>query len=308
MQIQPRDFEIVLWILLMKFASLEDITRVFFKGCNPNRAPYRRILKLMEAGLIEKRRIYRDSRDFYVATWKAIRYLRSLGFQYVPALPKKESFFNHYEHDRRLIELRIFAKELGLGLWIPERVIRSIKPKGVCPDAILYNFDQQYAVEYEWNEKETQRYKNAFDRYQHKEKYDAVLYILPTEARIEKLWKKMPSIPQKIYFISEERFFVEKEKAAFKSHFDALPLKHLLSYSFTEGTLESLERDDLKELVQSEGPEDWKQRKPFIPFGGGGGKRNEQEEERVDETGDQSDLYPSMYPDERDRDEQEDPF
>ncbi len=92
---------------------------------------------------------------------------------------------------------------------------------------------------------------DIFERYQHKEKYGAALHIFRTEARIQKLLKKIHSAPKKIYFISEEKLFSEKEKAVFESFFGSLPLKHLLYYSFTEGSMENLDRNDLKELVQS---------------------------------------------------------
>jgi len=299
MEIQPRDLEILLWILHMKFATLEDITRVFFKGCNPERAPYRRLLKLKDEGLVDLEALYRNPKGYYVATWKTVRYLRSLGFQYVPALVKNGKFFLNYEHDRELIELRIFARELGLGLWIPERVIRSVKPRGASPDAVLYNFERQYAVEYEHSKKETKRYRDIFNRYQEKEKYDAALYIFQTEAQLQRLRKNLGSAPKKIYFTSKEKLFGERGQAVFESFFNTLPVKGMLYYSFKEGTMEDLDIDDLRKLVQSRDPEEWKQRKPFISYGRGGGRRNRDghgDLGQEEEANDHSDYYPAIYP------------
>lgn len=268
MMIQERDYEIMAWLDHMSFSHLDEIRDVFFKGCNLNRAPYRRMLKLMEAGLVETVKVYSDPRDLYVLTRLGWGSLKTVGFQYVPALSKDKRFTN-YEHDHGLIRLRVLALELGLGIWVPERVIRSIKPRGSSPDALLLTADTNYAIEYELTVKEPQRYKRIFDRYDDSKKYDAVLYILPTEGRIQKLREKLGYIQKKIFFISEEKLFREKAKATFFSSCDGLPVERLIYYSRT-GPIEELEREELEEIIQREDSEAWKERKPFVPYGGGG--------------------------------------
>ena len=183
--------------------------------------------------------------------------------------------------------------------------------RGACSDAVLYNFDAQYAIEYEYSEKDPKRYLEIFERYR-QEKYEAALYILRTEARIEKLWKKIHSAPKKIYFISEERLFVEREKAVFRSFFGNLPVAHLLHYSFKEATLDDLRIKYLRELVIGD-PEAWKQRKPFILFPKTGSSTSQDgdgdsQEDLPEESGGPSiypSIYPPMYPDEDREDENE---
>lgn len=307
MMIQERDYEIMAWLDHMSFAHLEEIRDVFFKDCNPNRAPYRRMLKLIEAGLVEKVKVYNDPRDLYVLTHAGLARLRAVEFQYVPALPKDKRF-KHYEHDYGLIRLRVLALELGLGIWVPERVIRSIKPRGSSPDALLLTANANYAIEYELHPKEPyQRYKKIFDRYAENKNYDGVLYVLPSDSRIKKLREKIGYIQKKIFFISEEKVFHEKAKATFFSSCDGLPVERLIYYSRT-GPIEALEREELEEIIQREDPEAWKARKPFIPYSGGGRRDNEtdknQEEERSDSSIDPP-VDPPTYGDERDPNEED---
>ena len=248
MLIQERDYEIMAWLDHMSFAHLGEIQDVFFEGCNPDRAPYRRMLKLMEADLVETVKVYSDPRDLYMLTHAGLARLRAVGFQYVPALPKDKRFKN-YDHDYGLIRLRVLAREMKLGIWVPERVIRSIKPRGSCPDALLLTANANYAVEYELNTKEPfDRYKEIFNRYDANGKYDAVLYVLPTERRLQNMREKLGYIQKKIFFISEETLFQEKAKATFFSSCDGLPVERLI-YGSRSGPLEALEREELKEII-----------------------------------------------------------
>ncbi len=298
MMIQERDYFILLWLLYHPFSKLEQMKHLF-ECQNPHRAPYRRLLKLVKEGLIETVLVCTESEQLYLATRKAVMLLRSVEFQYVPGVVKEKKPKN-FEHDNKLIDLRLLFQELKIGIWVPERVIRSIKPKGNSPDAILMTGEPKYAIEYERSTKESQRYRKIFERYENKEKYDAVLYILPTEARIDKLHERVPYIPKKIYFISEEKLFREKANATFFSSSDGLPVKHLIYWSRGE-SVEDLEPEELKEVIQSESPDAWKERKPFIPFTGGGVKSRNSNNVPINnaegESSD-SDFYPPVYSDE----------
>jgi len=249
MRMQERDFIILAWVDHERFPHHEQVSKALFKkGSNPMRAPYRRMLKLREEGLIDTVKIATDPRERYVITRKGVSLLRSVGFQYVPGVPKKKALKN-YEHDSKLIDLRILFQELGLGIWVPERVIRSMKRRGSVPDALLITWGANYAIEYEWSKKEIPRYKQIFERYATQEKYDGVLYILPTESRIKKLWEAIPLIDKKIYFISEEKLCRERENAVFHSSYgDSLPLKHLIQYSL-KASLEELDPKFLKQII-----------------------------------------------------------
>ena len=50
MKMQERDYKIMHWMNIMKHLHGEEITGIFFPpGCNPKRASYRRLLKLIDA-------------------------------------------------------------------------------------------------------------------------------------------------------------------------------------------------------------------------------------------------------------------
>ena len=268
MKLMVRDCDILAWLLHMKFSHLDQIGRKFFPGRNIHRAPYRRMLKLMAAELVATRKVYSDPRDLYVPTQAAIKALENSSYSFAIALAKDKAFPNYF-HDRALIDIRILFEELGIGLWIPERVIRSVKPRGGSPDALILTVDQFYAVEYERTEKDPARYKKIFDRYNYSDKYGKVLYILPTEKRIETLKKKMGYIWKKFYFLSEEILRIEKGDAVFRSSDGKLPVSFLAEYSM-DGVITDRTRDEIKEVVESETPGAWQNSKPFDPYGGGG--------------------------------------
>jgi hypothetical protein len=231
------------------------------------------MLKLMDAGLVATQKVYSDPRDLYIPTQAAIKVLEDSSYPFAIALAK-DRMFSNYLHDRGLVDLRIFFEETGIGIWIPERVIRSVKPRGSSPDALLMISDQVCAIEYERTEKEPSRYKKIFDRYNFSDKYAKVLYILPTEKRIETLKKKLGYIWKKFYFASEELLRLEKRDAVFYSSNDGLPLMDLRENSLT-GDLADLTREEITAVVESETPDAWQNRKPFVAFTGGGKRKNE---------------------------------
>lgn len=244
MKLQSRDYKLLNWLVQMKFMLLDQITTVFFKGCNSHRAPYRRLLKLMKAGLIETKRVYTESRDLYIPTKKAAKLLMRQGDPYALGLSKDKDFAN-YSHDKTLIELRVLFMELGIKTWIPERILRSARPIGSCPDALLVTSNYLYAVEYERTEKKLTRYKEIVERY-NRGNYHAVFFI----CRAQALAKKIKSIAssRRFYFMTLEDLTRARENAVFFSWSDGLPIQYLIETS-SERDLSDLPREVLQYLV-----------------------------------------------------------
>lgn len=250
MRLMERDQYILAWILHMRFSHLDQIGEKFFPGCNIHRAPYRRMQKLVKAGLVGTQKVYSDPRDLYIPTTDAVTALVAGNYPFAIGVAKDKTFVNYF-HDRELVDLRILFEALGIGLWIPERVIRSVKPHGITPDALIMTVDQVYPVEYERTEKDPARYKKIFDRYNYSSKFEKVLYILPSERRIESLKKKTGYVWQKFYFISLEELEREKGDAVFRSSQGELPVRVLMDYSM-DGTLADRPREEIKAIVESE--------------------------------------------------------
>lgn len=304
MRLTKRDQDMLAWILHMRFSHLNQIGEKFFPGCNVRRAPYRRMLKLIAAGLVATRKVYSDPRDLYIPTKAAVTALKACYHPFAIGIAKDKTFQN-YLHDRGLIDLRILFERLGIGLWIPERVIRSVKPHGITPDALLMSVDGVYPVEYERTEKEMSRYQKIFDRYNYSSKYEKVLYILPTERRIESLKKKLGYVWKKFYFVSEEELKREKNKAVFRSSQGDLPVSVLVEYAMG-GTLHDRVREEIKMIVESESLDRWRGG-PFVPAGELERKGGEGGSERdPDDADDEDDWDENDEGREGDDDERED--
>jgi len=284
------------WLLHMKFMTLEQITAAFFRGCNRNRAPYRRLLKLMNAGLIKKTRVYIEPRDIYVLTGQGLQYLKGGGNRFAMSLPKDKTFPN-YLHDKTLTDIRILFHQLDIRPWIPERVIRSIKRRGTAPDGLLLSIWDNYAIEYERTAKSTLRYKKIFERYAYKEKYDHVLYILNHDTQFVRDFVMHRYIDKKVYYIGLDELLQGRENATFHSWNNDLPVKELIRRN-RGFDVEEAEDEELKSIIQTEPPDGWKDRKPF--FSGGGGHKSKDDGGYIPEESEESScdpaVYPTMYP------------
>lgn len=299
MNVNGRDLEILHWLVHMKFMLLEQIRDAFFKGCNPYRSPYRRILKLMKEGLIAKRKVYIEPKDIYLPTKKAVLLLRSKGFPYAMDVSRDQTFFS-YGHDKVVTDLRIFFKDLDIQSFIPERVIRSIKPYGACPDGLILTSNASYALEYEHTEKRFIRYKEIMKRYWDREKYTRVIYITSSASLIERILKRYDVSPN-IFFVTKEELFKSKVETVFQSTKGiCLLIKDMLHHS-VDADMRHFPPSFIEEIVKPRPDESWKERKPFIPAGGGSHCRKKKKEEaeklrEPEEDDSDSSYYPRIHP------------
>lgn len=301
MNVNGRDLEILEWLVHMKFMLLDQIRDAFFKGCNPHRSPYRRILGLMKEGLIAKKKVYIEPKDVYVPTRKAISLLRSKRMPYISGF-YKDSTFPGYGHDKMLIDLRILFKDMGIETWVPERVIRSIKSRGACPDALIITNHCHYAIEYEHTEKRLERYREILKRYRDREKYSKVIYVMPSVSLIDRIMRKC-DLSDNIFFCIIDHLLRLKEETVFESAHGAFQLLKEMVANRTEATLHDFTSPFLEEIVKPLPDESWKNRKPFIPGGGGSHRRKKKEQDNFSESEEEDSdgsyypkIYPSIYP------------
>jgi len=299
MRLTERDCEMLQWLVHMKFMLLEQIAKAFFKGRNPHRSPYRRVLRLMKEGLIAKKKVYIEPKDLYVPTKKAVSLLRSKGFTYVLDIPRNDTIA-FYGHDKTLTDLRIFFKHRGILSFIPERVIRAIKQGGACPDALIVTSNGNYAIEYEHTEKRLMRYKAILKRYSEREKYMNVIYVVQSQSFIDRVMKTChPS--KNVYFITKESLFRLKGDAKFQS---SCGNKHLLIMEMKETCmgekLSDYTAEFLEEIIKPLPDDSWQAQKPYFRPGGGGGGRKKKQYEQDDygqeEENTEGDYYPKIYP------------
>lgn len=259
-----RDFEIFRWLIYLKHLSLVDIRDYFFdKDVNPRRYPYRKFLRFMKEGYVKTIKIPTESKDLYLATEKAARLLREEGIPLTIGLSKDKEF-GHFRHDKMLVSLWILFKRMGLGVFIPERLIRSIKPHGSCPDGIILGNAHAYAIEYERSEKKLERYGQIFESYQTKSQYDFVLYIMESKALINKLEEKFP-YRGNVYFITREELVKKEHQAVFRLGEDKLSVFNIYRDARRE-RLRDLPREFLRKVIAPKDGENWKNEKLDIPW------------------------------------------
>ncbi len=261
MQLNSRDSELLMWLVHMKFMTLDQIGRVFFEDCNPKRACYRRILKLMKAGYIAKKKVYTEARDIYIPTQKSFLLLRSQGSKYALKISRDRAFAN-FGHDKALTDIRVLFYELGVETWFPERVIRSFRPRGSVPDAFLMTQKALYAIEYERTEKRLARYKSIFSQYDDSDKFDAVLYICRSESFISRVRKKHDPT-NRFFFITFEALMKDRKDAVFFSGSDGLPVKQLIRES-TKTDLKEIDPAWFEDFFVPKDKNKWKPSKPYI--------------------------------------------
>lgn len=169
-----RDFEIIKFILEMKYSSVEDIYFRFFKtnflGMQSltNRAAYRRLQLLEENGYLTSARNFTINEKIYLATPKGYYLiLNNSHADLFISYPLKRIDHRTFDHDHMLVHIRqtLESVEKVRG-WMSDRFLKS-KPEfnelsslNIVPDAIYTTVDgQKIALELELTQKAKDRYR-----------------------------------------------------------------------------------------------------------------------------------------------------
>jgi hypothetical protein len=178
LKLQPRDLEILGFILEMKFATLENIHAKFFSttrfGQSSTSTDYarQRIAILISEGLLDIKTSY-DNTGLYLTTRKGYYTLKNFKQTEELCRPITDIDIRTLAHDQRVTQTRIALENSGLANnWISERrlseteEVKKYLSSEFRPDAIYMNSTgEKVAFELEIARKSKERYRQKIKRY-----------------------------------------------------------------------------------------------------------------------------------------------
>lgn len=178
-KITGRDVEICKFILEMKFSTVEEIHKRFFKltllGTTSAgiRVAQSRLMILEYRGLLVSKNYFHNKRKIYFPTIKALKLVSTLRPASLLPFPIKNVDIRTFEHDYLLLKLRILLEErFGARDWISDKLLREFPElcadldESQIPDAIYVNPEgEKIAFELEISLKGLAKYREKIRRY-----------------------------------------------------------------------------------------------------------------------------------------------
>ena len=187
-KLQPRDYEILQFILEQKFASLETIYFRFFDVRESDSDPLpknlwttrQRLTKLRQQALLKTEKVLSSGKAHFLITNQGYKILQEKsGDGYFPIKPAKKIDFSLYEHDVRVSLIRAFIESKGFSKrWFSEKWLKASPifighnerfrfSKDLRPDAVYINSrDQKVSVEFEMTRKGRLRLRDKIRIYE----------------------------------------------------------------------------------------------------------------------------------------------
>ena len=195
--------EILVFLLNMKFGSIEDVfEEVFMKRDMSRSSTQKYVKRMLEDGLVGSQKgLDGTMRNWYFGTRKGYFYLSRSGVNTVVPKSNQKIWAGTFFHDQKLLVIRrkILNFE-GAKKWISERYLslgiynglfkedRRFLPDGIC----LIN-GVWWAIEYEYSNKTPKRYEEKiykFIEYMEKEedsKFQKVLFLVTNQYQLDVL-------------------------------------------------------------------------------------------------------------------------
>lgn len=231
-----RDFEIIKFILEMKYSSVEDIYQRFFKinflGMESltNRAAYRRLQLLEENAYLISARNFTVNEKIYLATPKSYYFmLNNSPSELFISYPLKKIDHRTFDHDHMLVQIRqkLEASE-KVNNWMSDRYLKSktefneLSSLNIVPDGVYTATDgQRVALELELTLKSKERYRAKIK--------SVVEYLRKIESK--------PKIFQKVRFLCKTKAIFESisyESKLYSKYFQIEILTSPTSQSLTK--------------------------------------------------------------------------
>lgn len=181
MCLTDRDFEIVNFILNMKFATAQNIHQRFFKykkdGSVSNSEWYtrERLRELVLDGYIQTVRYRFENKSYYIGTKNGYDLIKNLKSSWEPAKPIDRIDVRTFDHDQRVMESRILLEHQEKATqWQSDRQLKSeyfdmygkINSRDCTPDGVYVSLSGKViAFEYEIAQKSKKRYREKIEHY-----------------------------------------------------------------------------------------------------------------------------------------------
>lgn len=226
-----RDLDIMEFILEMKFATIVDIHKKFFRFTRTGqestslRWARERLAILVKEKMIEPLRDV-SYKTLYVLTQKGYLFLRNSRDQKNYCRPLLDIDSRTFDHDQRVIAARIAIENSSQSMqWISERQLSEIEevkkylPTEFRPDAIYINSQgQKVAFELEITRKSKERYQQKIKRFinvmtkegEGERIFDKVHYVCEKQTILELLKSEVQLYLPLFRFTLEQELFVRK--------------------------------------------------------------------------------------------------
>lgn len=190
MQITERDLEIIGFVLAMKFASVGDIHRKFFKikrdgsFSNSEWCTRERLRQLIEMGYLNSVRYRFEQKSYYVGTKHGYDLIHYSAAALTPPKPIRQIDIRTFDHDLLVLKSRLVLEEFEkVKNWESDRQLkiqyteyfqfRSCRDS--TPDGVYWTSDgKRVAFEYEIARKSTQRYRDKIRKYVSRIRHEGV--------------------------------------------------------------------------------------------------------------------------------------
>lgn len=227
-----RDFEILEFIMDMKFAGIDEVFEKFFKITMSNESAKssewarKRLCQLEKANFLKSVRSFSESTRYYVTTFKAYYALTQFNPEKFVSKPGGGFDQRTFLHDRGVLRARLHLESLRLvNLWLSDRKLKSSTELvgglsvQYIPDAIYVTpAGVRVAFELEIAVKAKSRYQEKIKKYvhlmrstnmQHKV-FDRVQFVCAKETVAKFLIKETRIYGELFEVITIENFFSKK--------------------------------------------------------------------------------------------------
>jgi len=219
MEIQKRDLKILKFCLEQKFATLLQISNMFFSDSrNIFHRPVKRVCELVHAGLLRAEQLRVCEKKLYVTTRAGVKLLKQnglgSGLRAVDGLDART-----LEHDELVTDVRIiFDRLLGLSEWAPERVLKQKAVHKKVPDGIVAYQGQSLVIEVERTLKSKKCYEKLFYSY-YTRNYgeERILYVMSSKTDMKWLMNEAKIFEQILFATIEYLNYMPEGCAVFVS-------------------------------------------------------------------------------------------